>query len=161
MHPYYNLPTHFICLPETFSILQHLANHHHIFSLPDQFPIKLSLIILKHFVLSEPIYPFLKPSIFCCNRYSPLPQFFNSNTHVFTLKLYFRSTVWDFFFFWGGGGGVLKSFLRSLILLCNLLLNIGSFLPTVLLIVCYYHFTYTHFQLVNIKDLDKINKILS
>ena len=35
LHPYYDLPTHSICVPKTFLILQHLAHHHHIFLLPD------------------------------------------------------------------------------------------------------------------------------
>ena len=46
-----------------------------------QFPVKLPLIIMKHSVLSKPIYPFLIPPNFYRNSYNPLLQFLNSNTN--------------------------------------------------------------------------------
>ena len=41
-HSYY-LPTHSICLLKAFAILQHLADHHYIFLLPDSIPSKTAL----------------------------------------------------------------------------------------------------------------------
>ena len=76
-HPYYDLPTHCICLSKTFSILRFL---YHIFLLLIQFPIKLSL---KHSVLFKPIYPFLIHTNFCCNSYNPPLQSFNNNSQCF------------------------------------------------------------------------------
>ena len=67
--------------PKLFLIIQHLADHHHIFLRLLQFLIKLPLIILKH--IFKPIFPFLIPPNFCCNSYNPLLWFFNNNTQCF------------------------------------------------------------------------------
>ena len=101
-----------------------------------QFPIKLSLIILKDYILSKSIYPFWIPPNFCCNNYNLLLQFFNNNTQCFTLILHFLSnlcqcpkllTSLSF-----DDPNWLKSFLISLIFFCNLFLHSGSFLSAAL-----------------------------
>ena len=77
--------------PKTFSILQHLADHHHIFLLLDSIPNKTASDYSETFFLCKSICPFFIPPNFCCNSYNPLLQFFNNNT-----KCFYSNTVFSF-----------------------------------------------------------------
>ena len=78
----YDLSTPSIWVPKSFSILRHLAVHHHIFLLPDSIPFKT---VSDYFATICQLISssFLIRPKFCCNSYNALLQFFSNNTQYF------------------------------------------------------------------------------
>ena len=123
-------------LQNTFSILHHLGDHHHIFLLPDSIPYNcLWLFWNTPFCLNLSTFSIY---LLALAAIATSLCFHSSITmlNVFTLILYFLSNVCQYLTLltslYFDDSNWLKSFLSSLILFCNLLLYIGFFLSDAL-----------------------------